>query len=140
MPITKAKMEQHVLGLCRQHSIEVLSVSRGGKAWRKSKRIKIAPVKGVVTYYVALHEIAHVIHPEAAIGKGLRLEQEAHAWNWAIANALVKPTPAVTRLIHRSLVSYLKRVNRRKSMKLPNPGHLFWTLLNSTKERNTDDA
>lgn len=129
MKTTVKKMESHVQGLCAQHGITVGSHSRGGRASRNSKTIWIRPVRSSVTYFVALHEIAHVVYPPA--GRGLRMEQEAHAWDWAIENAVAPISKTVRHLIHRCLDSYRLAGERSKNMKMPPSEHKFWELLNA---------
>ena len=46
------------------------------------------PVRGQVSYFVALHEIGHLV---GAGRSGRRLESEEAAWRFALAEALVVP-------------------------------------------------
>lgn len=81
MKMTSAtEMEGHIKELCAAHQVEVGSHSRGGRAFRKTRRVDIRPVKSAVTYAVALHEIGHIL------GKNQTrscLERETGAWQWA---------------------------------------------------------
>jgi hypothetical protein len=79
-----ARLQKHIANICLREGIKVEYRTNGGRAWRRTKRISIAPVKSFVTYAVALHEIGHVLgrHPAR------KLDREAAAWEWARANAL----------------------------------------------------
>jgi hypothetical protein len=121
------KLAEHIESLCQEHEITVESHSSGGRAWKKGRRIKIRPVKSDITYFVALHEIGHILHPDA--GRGLRLHKEAHAWDWAIKNSIVPVSAAVSKMIFRSLDSYRRALQGGKRMKSVPKDHLFWQLL-----------
>ena len=88
------------------------------------------PVRGQVTYFVALHEIGHLVGPGRS---GTRLEKEAAAWRFALHAALVEPTDACRRRIGRRLRSYVTwaeaRQHRRRPPVLPPPESPFWPLL-----------
>jgi hypothetical protein len=126
-------MEAHVAQLCREHGIELIGSSSRGRAirWRGGKReIAIPPIRGQVSYFVALHEIGHLV------GRGRsapRLESEANAWLWALEHTAVKPTPATRRSISNRLGGYLRwaenRQYRRVPPRIPPRDHPFWTLL-----------
>lgn len=88
------------------------------------RRIIIKPVKGRVSYFVALHELGHHLAPRPKT----RLEQEVVAWRWALDNCVELPTPGVWKMIARCLDSYEARAERWLSMKLPPADHDFWTL------------
>jgi hypothetical protein len=94
--------------------------------------IRVQPVTDDVTYFVALHELGHIIAPGAGGGKYIRLVEEALAWEWAFANTLVPPSPRVNRMIHEALGSYVDRSRTAARMKVPSLGHLFWELLSVT--------
>lgn len=128
------ELERHVSTLCTIHGITIEArVSSGGRAYKKSRKIHIRPVKSLITYFTALHEIGHIVDPLGS-GRGLRLEQEYHAWDWAIQNALVDPNAAVQKLIHRCLTSYLRKVEYSKKMKKPTADHPLWDMLREMKE------
>jgi hypothetical protein len=126
-------MEAHVAQLCREHGIELIGSSSRGRAirWRGGRReIAIPPIKGQVSYFVALHEIGHLV------GRGRsapRLESEANAWLWALDHAIVEPTPATCRSISNRLHGYLRwaenRQYRRVPPRIPPREHPFWSLL-----------
>jgi hypothetical protein len=125
-------MAAHVRSLAYSANIELEEYTGGGCAVPARRAIWIRPVTGMVSYYVALHEIGHLIGRGRAAPK---LEQEANAWDWAIANAGFPPTPGVRRGIERRLRSYLRRHARmalRRRVRWPEPSHVFWTLANAT--------
>ena len=130
-----AALDRHVDALCGAHGIVRLNGSRGGaevhrRGRKRTKAIRIPPVRGQVTYFVALHELGHLVGPGRS---GRRLEKEAAAWRWALAASLVEPTDACRRRIGKRLRSYLTwaelRQDRRFPPVLPPPGSSFWALL-----------
>jgi hypothetical protein len=128
-------LDAHVDELCALHDIERLNGGRG-RAIRRGGRgeatlqIKIPPVRGQVTYFVALHEIGHLVGPGRS---GRRLEKEAAAWRWALAHAIVEPTQASRRSMGRRLRSYVwwaeLRQHRRRPPVIPRQRSAFWRLL-----------
>jgi hypothetical protein len=126
-------MEAHIEDLCREHGIELVGASSRGRAirWRGGKlEISIPPIRGQVSYFIALHEIGHLV------GRGRsapRLESEANAWLWALDHGVVEPTPATLRSISRRLRGYLdwarNRQYRRVPPRIPPHEHPFWALL-----------
>jgi hypothetical protein len=126
-------LEAHVAELCEQHGIALAGASRRGRAtrWRGGRlEISIPEIRGQVSYFIALHEIGHLV------GRGRsapRLESEANAWLWALDHAVVEPTPATLRSISRRLRGYLdwakSRQYRRVPPRIPPRGHPFWSLL-----------
>lgn len=126
-------MEAHVEDLCREYGIDLAGASSRGRAirWRGGKlEISIPPIRGQVSYFIALHEIGHLV------GRGRsapRLESEANAWLWALDHAVVEPTPATLRSISRRLWGYLdwarSRQYRRVPPRIPPREHAFWSLL-----------
>jgi hypothetical protein len=83
-----------------------------------------------VSYFVALHEIGHLI----GVGRsGRRLEREEAAWRFAFSEALVAPTDATRRRIGKRLRSYATwaelRSRRRRPPYLPPAQAPFWQLL-----------
>ena len=126
-------MEGHVEDLCRQYGILLAGASARGRAirWRGGKlEISVPPIKGQVSYFIALHEIGHLV------GRGRsapRLEAEANAWIFALENSVVEPTPATLRSISRRLSGYLEwdryRQYRRVPPRIPPNEHVFWRLL-----------
>jgi hypothetical protein len=126
-------MEANIEDLCRQHGIELVGSSARGRAirWRGGRlEISIPPIRGQVSYFIALHEIGHLV------GKGRsapRLESEANAWLFALQHTVVEPTPATLRSISRRLRGYLEwarnRQHRRIPPRIPPRDHAFWRLL-----------
>jgi hypothetical protein len=94
--------------------------------------MRIAPVKGQVTYFVALHEIGHLVGKGRS---GTRLEKEAAAWRWAIEHAIIAPTDATRRSMGRRLRSYVRwaelRQHRRRPPVIPPASSSFWALLSA---------
>ncbi len=128
-------LDSHVAELCRFHGIVRLNGSRGraeihGRGDRRQKAIRVPPVRGQVSYFVALHEIGHLVGPGRA---GTRLEKEAAAWRWALANSAVEPTEATRHRMGRRLRSYVLwaqlRQHRRRPPVLPASESSFWGLL-----------
>jgi hypothetical protein len=126
-------MEAHIADLCREHQIALAGSSARGRAirWRGGKReISVPPIRGQVSYFIALHEIGHLVGPGRSAP---RLESEANAWLWALANSAVEPTPATRRSIARRLRGYLEwarnRQYRRVPPRIPPREHPFWQLL-----------
>ncbi|HEY3191403.1 MAG TPA: hypothetical protein VGJ61_01365 [Solirubrobacterales bacterium] len=126
-------MEAHVDDLCRGHGIDLVGSSSRGRAirWRGGRlEISIPPIRGQVSYLIALHEIGHLV------GRGRsapRLESEANAWVWALEHSVVEPTPATRRSISSRLRGYLEwarnRQHRRVPPRIPARDHPFWALL-----------
>ncbi len=130
-----AALDRHVDALCGAHGIVRLNGSRGRaevhrRGGKRTKAIRIPPVRGQVTYFVALHELGHLVGPGRS---GRRLEKEAAAWRWALASSLVQPTDACRRRIGKRLRSYLTwaelRQHRRCPPVLPPPDSPFCALL-----------
>lgn len=128
-------LDRHVDELCELHGIVRLSGSRGRaevhrRGGSRTIAIRIPPVRGQVTYFVALHEIGHLVGPGRS---GARLEKEAAAWRFALREARVQPTDACRRRLGRRLRSYVTwaelRQYRRRPPVLPPSGSDFWRLL-----------
>jgi hypothetical protein len=107
-----AALAEHVRRLADAHDVVVDErASARGRAWRGQRRVRVPPVRGVTSYLVALHELAHVV------GSGRsrrRLEQEVAAWRWALAQTIVSPTPGARRAIFRALWSYVAWAQARQ--------------------------
>ena len=130
-----ALLDRHIDDLCREHGIFRLAGSRGRAEVRRQNGIRtsailIPPVRGQVTYFVALHEIGHLVGPGRS---GTRLEKEAAAWRFALGAAIVPPTDACRRRLGTRLRSYVTwaelRRHRRRPPVLPAPDSSFWPLL-----------
>ena len=102
---------EHVrdLALANRVTVEETPGSYRGRAWRRLRRIRIAPVKSGSTYAIALHELGHVVGPQT----GNRLNREWQAWEWAKAQCPAW-TPAMEQKMQASLQSYLRWCQRRK--------------------------
>lgn len=134
--MSAAALDRHVQELCELHGILRLSGTRGraevhrSEGRRTAVAIRIPPVRGQVTYFVALHEIGHLVGPGRS---GTRLEKEAAAWRFALREARVQPTDACRRRLGRRLRSYVTwaelRQHRRRPPVLPPSGSDFWRLL-----------
>jgi hypothetical protein len=94
------------------------------RAWRKSKRVRIQPIKSVVTYAVALHELGHVV----GVQRGVRIDKETQAWEWAKANALVW-NKRMKQTASKLLRSYVNWSRRHKTAKTPDTKHPIWRWL-----------
>lgn len=110
---------RHIERICKIEDIEVVSHSSGGRAWRKSRRIAIRPVKSAITYAVAMHEIGHILGPRQS---GCRMDKEVGAWEWAQANA-VEWTAPMDATMRRALRTYLAWAARSKQAKRPATDH-----------------
>jgi len=88
------------------------------RSWRKTRRVRIKPVRGASTYAIALHEIGHVVGPQG----GRRLEKEAQAWRWAEENA-VEWTDGMARLAARCIETYLRWCQRKRGAWVPPKSH-----------------
>ena len=126
-------LEHHIEELCDEYGIEIAGASRRGRAtrWRGGRtQISVPEIRGQVTYFVALHEIGHLVGPGRSAP---RLEAEANAWLWALRNCAVEPTPATRRSISKRLRGYLdwaqNRQYRRVPPRIPARDHAFWRLL-----------
>lgn len=134
-----ARLERHVRMLAEAGGIDVeLSATRRARAFRASPSrgrraaIVVPPIRGQVSYFVALHELGHLLSPG---NRSLRqLEREADAWRFALDRALVHPTPATARSLARDLESYLLRAQRRAALGyrtvaiIPGPESFFWAV------------
>jgi hypothetical protein len=128
-------LDRHVSALCAEHGIERLDGGRGravvvGRGASRRRLIRIPEIRGQVSYFVALHEIGHHVGPGRS---GTRLEKEAAAWRWALANSLVPPTEATRRRLGARLRSYVRwaesRRHRRRPPVVPDRESSFWVLL-----------
>jgi hypothetical protein len=126
-------MEAHVEDLCREYGIELAGSSARGRAirWRGGRlEISIPPIRGQVSYFIALHEIGHLVGPGRSAP---RLESEANAWLFALDQSVVEPTPATLRSISKRLRGYLawaqNRQYRKVPPRIPDRDHAFWSLL-----------
>lgn len=105
--ITQRDYIRHIIDLCARHHIQWKIVDRGyaDEADRDDRIIRTRPVKGEITYFTALHEIAHVV------AKGCEDYQptmvcESNAWTWAIKKAIAPPSHRVYTAIAKALRSH----------------------------------
>lgn len=120
--------EAHIWALALDAGID-LEWSRNGRghAMMRERKIVVPPIRGQVSYVTALHELGHFLgHPRSGL---VRLEEEALAWRWALANSEEDLTVATWRSIERCLRSYLARALRRQRMTVPGRDSEFHRLL-----------
>ena len=132
-------LDLHIDDLCARHGIRrvdgrgravVIRIRhRDGRSERRLE-IRVPPVRGQVSYFVALHEIGHLV---GAGRSGRRLESEEAAWRFALTEALVTPTDSTRRRIGKRLRSYVTwaelRSRRRRPPSIPPAQDPFWELL-----------
>jgi hypothetical protein len=125
-------MGGHVAELCAAHGItakELECSSRGAHAGRR--RIFIERPDTPARYFVALHEIAHVVVPAARGGR--QVERELIPWRWALEHARCTLTSGVRRAIAEGLGSHVERAFLRRGFGLrravPGPDHAVWGFL-----------
>jgi hypothetical protein len=132
-------LDRHIDDLCAAYGISrldgrgravVITVRhRDGRRERRLE-IRIPPVRGQVSYFVALHEIGHLVGHGRS---GRRLESEGAAWRFALSTALVAPTDATRRRMGKRLRSYVTwaelRSGRRQPPHIPAADDPFWVLL-----------
>lgn len=139
---TPGEMAAHVYRIARENGIQIIfKTGSGGRAWKRLSRIAIGPVKSIVTYAIAMHELGHVLG-EHQNDDDIRLIREAYAWKWAFENAL--PGAVNDRFENKAkkcLTSYYNwakwrnregaRKSRRaiRSPKFPPSDHIFWEIL-----------
>jgi hypothetical protein len=137
-----ARRRAHVMDLLDRHEITSVYLSKGesgGSADLKGRVVLIPQTTMVRSYYIALHEIGHIVlgfdrdRPKAP--------QEAAAWRWAINCAIEEPTPGVSRMIFLKLWNYLlgdlllrPGEKRSNADRFPGPGDEFWLFLASLDE------
>jgi hypothetical protein len=97
-----APLAAHVEGLCDGHGIRWSHRNLQAYATSTTRRIAFPRIRDRKDYFVALHEIAHIVLEHGSPS----LRQEREAWNWALEHARVKPTQAVRAMIRRALRSY----------------------------------
>ena len=125
-------MEAHIADLCREHEIALAGSSARGRAirWRGGRReISVPPIRGQVSYFIALHEIGHLI------GRGRsapRLESEANAWLGRSTTAWSsrRPPPAGRSLAGCAVTwSGPATASTAGAPRIPPREHPFWRLL-----------
>jgi hypothetical protein len=110
MLVSVAEMAEHIARIAAQHGVTVASHSTGGRAWRKTRRIAVRPVKSSKTYAIALHELGHVLGRTGP----RRLDKEVFAWDWAFQHALIWD-PVMEAERARCLGSYVVWAQRKQA-------------------------
>lgn len=110
-------LKSHVLQLLSKNQIS-MEWSHSARAYRKTRHVKLPPIKSEITYAVALHEIGHIVGDQPRT----RIDREVAAWQWAKTYSLVW-TPKMQAAAVRRLESYLVWSRRHQTMKVPGPGH-----------------
>lgn len=132
-------LDRHIDDLCAAHGIHrvsgrgravVITVRHRDGSRERRLQIRIPAVRGQVSYFVALHEIGHLVGHGRS---GRRLESEAAAWRFALSTALVAPTEATRRRMGKRLRSYViwaeRGATRRQPPHIPPAHDPFWDLL-----------
>lgn len=119
-------LDRHVAALCKEHGITRIVAPGRGRARVPSKTIKHPPITMAdpMTYFVALHEIGHIL-----VGlSGTRLEREAACWRYALEISLIEPHYSIKQRICACLVRYVYRA-RMRGWKVPRAGDPYWDLV-----------
>jgi hypothetical protein len=110
--MTWERCAYHVRQLAREHGITIEEKGGyAGRAYDRDRRIKITPVRGAVSYAMALHELGHLIADGASGRKNQRLVKEMRAWQWARKHAAIW-SDRMDATMQTSLRSYLHRARR----------------------------
>jgi hypothetical protein len=99
--VSKSQMRDHVQELCAKHQLAWYPCKRTAqaKALRDCDEFFAPPIRSVITYAVALHEIGHLLgrHQHSR----MVMVREDWAWRWARASALIW-TPTMERFRRRA--------------------------------------
>jgi hypothetical protein len=82
-------MEQHFRELCAKEDIDIEWCRLPMQAWssRELVLVRVAPIRSVISYVVALHEVGHI---KGRYQQSPRdIVRERWAWDWARRNALI---------------------------------------------------
>lgn len=116
------KVERFSIHIDRLLSTNQISVTwkpgTNGRSWRKTRTVRLSPVKSEITYAVALHEIGHILGDNPST----RIDREVAAWEWARTYA-IEWTGTMQAVAVKSLTSYVAWSRRHQTMKVPGPGH-----------------
>jgi hypothetical protein len=147
-PVRRQPLAFHVASLCAAHEITHVVDEKRTHAIAEPKTRRITtprPVTRIRSYYIALHEIAHVI-----LGfdeRRTRAPQEAAAWAWALDEAIRPPSEGVRRMILKVLWGYLvsdgyrhARGYRREGCMIPAREDAFWSFLAEQLNGNAAEA
>lgn len=126
--MTPTELTDHFHYLAATHRVWVEYREGHGLAWRRARKVAIPPIRGVVSYLVALHELGHVVGSHQSRSTPM-LEREAWAWRWALESSAVKPSTAALREAGRMLRTYIDWAKRDARRKLPQDGSIFWSVL-----------
>src|SRR6476660_10418423 len=110
-----ADMAQHVADLCAKDDIfiEWRHCSRHSWCSPESKFIHIAPIKSVISYATALHEIGHI---KGRYQHSRReIVRERWAWEWARRNAITW-TPRMERLAREAMEWHEREVREGRGV------------------------
>jgi hypothetical protein len=125
--------EAHIVGICMALDIDwKWGGRRGSAAYARPRKGEVATVflpriRGQMTYFVALHELGHVLSEGNRYMR--KVEAEVDAWKWALANTEEDPSLATLRGIRRRLYSYLSRALRRDRMHVPDRDSDEWRFI-----------
>lgn len=140
-PPGPTELADHVWELAMQNAIELDVRERHthGRAWARSRKVRISRVTTLRRYFIALHELGHLVARRRTVGT--RLDREARAWQWALDHALEPPNTHVWQLITESLRSYLTWAENRQDREhgrpiLPVEGDEFSALLERAQRRS----
>lgn len=111
----KREAQEFISGLLDKHKITVRSISAGanGRAWLRSREVKIPEAKNIEKFCVALHEIGHII---LKVRSKPSYEQEYYAEKFAIetANALGYDTTEYAERARDYVLMCLAKAHARK--------------------------
>ena len=102
--------KSHIERLCAAHKIEhTVRPGAGDRAFAlpAERQITTPPVTGIRSYFIALHEIAHVVLSYDY--DQLAAPQEAEAWTWAIDQAAEPPSEGLRRHMFKVVWHYVLR-------------------------------
>jgi hypothetical protein len=136
----------HIDTLCRAHGIEIdlrrrtraVSIrTRSGTGdvdYKPTRSIRIPVITRLTRYFVALHEIGHIVGKQPRT----RLEQEYAAWRWALDNAVEQPDESVWLDLHAALRTYIEWAKARQYRQhgrpvIPPRTHPLWALMAHAK-------
>lgn len=117
--ITITGLQAHITRLLVNNQISVeWKPGTSGRSWRKTRSVRLSPVKSEITYAIALHEIGHILgdYPKT------RIDKEVAAWQWAKTYALTW-TPTMQAAAVKRLGNYIAWSRRHQTMRVPGPGH-----------------
>lgn len=117
-------LDKHIEYMCKQFSVERTVKPGRGHAKVRKRTIQHPPI-GIdeMAYFVALHELGHVV-----IGMHAhRLDREALAWEWALRQSLIEPHYSIRQRICSLLVRYLYR-GKENNWEFPKEDSPFWQL------------